>query len=294
MNVREAFAVLGMAPTDDVDAIRATYKGLAKQAHPDVREPAGAPRTVVVQDMRTINQARDLLLEASQHGSLLVAAADPVSPHAPHRPTVDDLWRETAPAPQPQGSPPYPPPRGRRWDIQSRRAERSRRAAIRWLWAAAGLASIVLVLAFVRVPGMDRALSADPSSADAAFDAVPTERKAFDTYSVFLQILYPVCVVKWWRYTKRSLFTGTRGWGTALMAVAMVAALIGLFWGSTAHMTHEDDVRAGRMTLEGYAEAIAWDHVLTSLKAGVVLVLAVVAIFVVAAPRAREGDEASA
>ena len=195
MNVREAFAVLGMAPTDDVDAIRATYKRLAKQVHPDVHDPAGAPRTVVVQDMRMINQARDLLVEASQHGSLLVAAADPVSPQAPHRPTVDDLWRETAPAPQPHGTPPYQPPRGRRWDVQSRRAERSRRAAVRWLWAAAGLATIVLVLAFVRVPGMDRAVSADPPSADAVFDAVPTERKTFDTYSVFLQITYAICVL---------------------------------------------------------------------------------------------------
>ena len=71
----------------------------------------------------------------------------------------------------------------------------------------------------------------------------------------------------------------------------MVAALIGLFWGSTAHMTHEDDARAGRMTLEGYADAIAWDHVLTSLKAGVVLVLAVVAIFVVAGPRPDPAEQ---
>lgn len=274
MNVREAFAALGMDPTDDVEAIQATYKRLAKQLHPDVQRSGGPGPSVMVHDMRLVNQARDILVEAAHRGSLLVEAGEPVERRSTQTQAVDDLWHEPAGWAR-QAPPPIP-----RWGPRAHLAERSRRAALRWWWVAAGLAAGVLVLGVVRVPELDQALTPSLSSEDVAVLASGATEDRYTLGLLFgvLQLLYPVCLVKWCMYRRRSLGTWVRG-GTIAVTVAMVALLVALFWGFPPRVTNRDALLAGSITAQGYTDAMAWENVLMTLKAVPVLVLAALAIF---------------
>jgi hypothetical protein len=265
-----------MEPTDDVEAVRATYKRLAKELHPDVQH--GARRAVMVRDMRLVNQARDVLVAASQRGSLLVAAGHERRP--PSAQAVDDLWHQAAPA----WSAPQAPPPFSRWDPRARRADRSRRAAMRWWAVAAGLAVAVLVLSVLRVPQLDQALAPPLSSEDAAVIASGATDDRFTLWLLFgaLQLLYPVCFVKWCMWARRSLGAGRRGRGALTMA--LVAVLVALYWGFAPEARHRDALFAGGITAQGYTDAMAWENVLATLKALPVLVLAAVALFALRRP----------
>ncbi|MDW8327999.1 MAG: DnaJ domain-containing protein [Anaerolineales bacterium] len=89
MPVPDPYRVLGLTPNATTDEIRAAYRRLAAQIHPDT-QPADR-KDWAAEQMRTLNAARDLLLDAERR-----AAYDACF----RRPTYDgNPWAYSRPQP---------------------------------------------------------------------------------------------------------------------------------------------------------------------------------------------------
>ena len=252
MTVPEAFEVLGIPATDDLDTIRGRYRALARQVHPDRAGQDQASRAAANEEMTRLNSAKDALLEAAELGSLLRADPDRErGPVAPGGAEADDGWDEAPwadevtppPRPTPPPSPPPPPqpplrtapepppptPRatGRRHPRPRTVAAywKCRRSVARWLRATAVLAVLALAASWQRWPALEDALRGP--DADAAI-GTSGENLALDLLSALLLMVACVAVLK-------RLLLGFRGWraslrtgGGRLVPAAQVISLLAL------------------------------------------------------------------
>jgi hypothetical protein len=90
VEVREAWAVLGLAPGSGWDDVRACYRELIRAAHPDVAGPAATRRAA------RVNSAYTTLARARREGRLAPPAARP--PGTPASPTTPDAPASWGPA----------------------------------------------------------------------------------------------------------------------------------------------------------------------------------------------------
>jgi hypothetical protein len=97
VNVEEAWAVLEVAAGDDWDAVRASYRRLIREAHPDLTGDGRG--TATARQAARLNEAYAVLSRAKRSGTL--AAPRPSSPGA-------NGGRPTPPPPAPP-APPDPP-----------------------------------------------------------------------------------------------------------------------------------------------------------------------------------------
>jgi hypothetical protein len=95
VNVEEAWAVLGVAAGDDWDAVRASYRRLIREAHPDLTGDGRG--TATAKRAARLNEAYAVLSRAKRAGTLDVP-----------RPTSTNGGRPSPPPPAPPAAPAPP------------------------------------------------------------------------------------------------------------------------------------------------------------------------------------------
>jgi hypothetical protein len=193
MNAGEAFEILGLEPTEDLEVVHIAFRAAIRECHPDRWPDRG-------EEAKAVTRARDVAVDAIKRGFVSTAPADD--------PASDDPWRHArsaaAEGPPPQPPPPPPPPAPAPAPAPSAVAaddklERSRRRTVRWLWAAAVMSGLLLI---AQAGGGGTAVrSARHPAFEAALGSVRNDTVV--TLAAFLVVVQIGGALRWWAFRRR-------------------------------------------------------------------------------------------